>query len=124
MRFIEQLEYRRLLSASPATELAPAPINAPVQQAVLAALTNLLGSYSGTLAVSGVHTRAVKASITSQAAEGSFQGTVTDASRTTTVANISGKIAADNTMTMTMSGGGSHPGGTIAGTGTGTATVN
>jgi hypothetical protein len=127
-RFIEFLESRQLLSITPVLSPVASP-QAPAAPPVLAApmastLTNVVGSYTGSIKVSGVHTQQVKANITSQASDGTIKGTLASTADPSVNMTLTGKVSAGNLISMTLSGGGSHPAGNINGTGSGNIVVN
>jgi hypothetical protein len=142
LRF-ENLEGRWLLSATPWTDLsrhaAGAALLAPAEVlhqdvgslpsvsalAISAAtLPKVVGTYKGSIAVKGVHTLSTTVVIKTQASTGAITGTLTAASDPSVKATIKGKVLAGNKITFTVSGGGSHAGGTISGTGSGKIVVS
>ncbi|CAN5456073.1 hypothetical protein BH10PLA1_BH10PLA1_04690 [soil metagenome] len=89
-------------------------VNAPV-----ATIPSLVGTYNGQLVIPAVgHNKTAVLKITSQAADGSYTGTMTSSSVSVV---ISGKVAANGTFTMSLDipPGTPHSGGSLSGTGTG-----
>lgn len=87
-------------------------------------VTNMVGSYSGTLVIPAVgHNKPATLTITSQAADGSFVGTMVSSNVSL---HVTGKIAANGTFTMSMAtpAGTPHAGGAIALTTHGTAVTH
>ena len=130
---VESLENRCLLSA---VSLAPFPAHAAktalvapaipgsqvpqLSSAALApmattALRNVVGTYTGSISVKGVHKQAVTLTVTSQNADGTFIGTLTGQG---TTVDVTGQVLPNNKITMTLDST-RHPGGQINGTGTG-----
>lgn len=137
---LESLETRSLLSSVP---LAPLPVHFDVPALVApatpgglhnaaavlsplasAALRNVVGAYNGSMAVTGVHTQTVKVTISKQTAAGVITGTLTSTLNPAVKLAITGKVLPGNKIRMTLVGGGTHGGGAIAGTGTGTIAVS
>ena len=82
-------------------------------------IPSAVGTYNGTLVIPAVgHNRAATMSITSQSADGSFVGSLVSGSVSV---NVTGKVAANGTFTLSMATPTNtpHPGGPINGTGTG-----
>ena len=82
-------------------------------------LVNVVGSYTGAIVIPGVaHNRAVNVSITRQSKTGSFKGVLIPTADTTIHVAVSGTVSAGGKFTIKLVG--THSGGSINGTGTGT----
>ena len=87
-------------------------------------IPSFVGTYSGRLVIPAVgHDRGATMTITSQAADGSFVGTLVSSSVSL---NVTGTMAANGSYTLHMvtPPGTSHPGGPLDGTGSGTIVAN
>ncbi len=122
---LDALEARSLLSAVP-IEVAPlfqANVEAVVQpltarvSPLAKALAKIAGNYTGTVAVTGVHTRPVNVTL-KETSKGALTGTLTSPQDSSIKVKITGKVTSTKAFTFTLSNG-SHPGGAIAGSGTG-----
>ncbi len=86
---------------------------------VVATIPSLVGTFNGKLVIPAVgHNKTAVLNITTQAADGTFSGTMTSSSVSVV---ITGKVAADGTFTMSLDipPGTPHSGGSLSGTGTG-----
>jgi len=123
---LDALESRSLLSAAPVS-LAPGLVmdtGAVIQplammvHPLVVTLAKIAGNYGGTVAVTGVHSRPVKVTL-KQAANGTLSGTLTSPQDASIKVKITGKVTSKTAFTFKLSNG-SHAGGAIAGSGTGT----
>jgi hypothetical protein len=102
-----------VLDAAASIEPSAVPI-----EPMAVALGKIAGNYSGSVVVTGVHTRPVKVTL-KQAANGTLTGTATSTQDTRIKITVTGKVTSATAFTFKLSGG-THGGGVIAGSGTGT----
>ena len=117
--FFETLESRSLLSAAPVH--AAAALHADPQaviQTLATKLPKINGNYSGSIIVNGVHTRGITLSITKQTAKGAFSGVLTSTQDASIKVTVTGTVTGAKTFTIKLKG--THSGGPINATGTGT----
>lgn len=122
---LEAMESRTLLSAAPVYLAPPREMDAgavvqPVSvlaSPLVKALAKIAGKYSGTVVVTGVHTRPVNVTL-KESASGKLSGTLTSPQDDSIKVKISGKVTSTKKFSFTLSNG-SHAGGAIAGSGTG-----
>jgi len=121
-RFIESLESRSLFSASPVAHsmLATASATGIVQP--LAASKKMVGTWSGIVNVTGVHSRPVTIVIKSQTGTGHLTGTLTTSLDPSIIVNFSGKIGSNRRVHISLAG--THSGGAINGIGSGKLSAN
>lgn len=106
--------------------VAPASLHDPAALLTPLAvkLRNIVGSYTGSVIVTGIHTQPVTVTISSQTRAGRFTGLLTSVNDPGVTVAISGKVLPHNKIRMTFSGGANHGPGVIQGTGTGTIAVH
>lgn len=122
-RFLELLENRQLLSVTAfAPSTSTATNSAALIQPAAVTLPSVLGTFSGSLTVAGVHTVSVVITITSQAADGTFTGKLTCPQDSNLLTAVSGKVLSATTLSIALSKESGHKGGSIVGDGTGTIT--
>jgi hypothetical protein len=123
--YMDALESRTLLSAAPVSLATPPHANAGATVMPLGAslaplattLANIAGKYSGSVTVTGVHTQPVKVTL-KQGSNGKLTGTLTTPQDPSIKVKITGKVTSRKAFSFTLSNG-THPGGAIAGSGTG-----
>ena len=86
-------------------------------QPLAVTLAKIAGTYTGSVVVTGVHTRPVKV-VLKEAANGTLSGTLTTPQDASIKVKVTGKVKNATTFTITLTG--NHSGGSINGTGTGT----
>jgi hypothetical protein len=115
--FFESLERRDHFSVSQAVPAPLAAASSAIVQPAAAKLKSVLGAWSGTLSIPGIHDRPVTINITKQSSSGALSGKLTTSLDPSIVVAFSGRIKSNGAMTITLVGG--HSGGAINGTGTG-----
>ncbi len=120
MSLIESLESRSLMSASPF--LAPAaPSHGVAPSGVFATLAvtipSVVGTWSGTLALPGVHNQPVKITFSTQSSRGILTGTLRTAANSSIRVAVTGRVTSTGVVAVTL--GGKHSGGPINGSGSG-----
>jgi hypothetical protein len=115
--FFESLERRDHFSAAQAVPAPLAAASGAIIQPAAAKLKSVLGAWSGTLSIPGIHDRPVTINITKQSSSGVLGGKLTTSLDPSIVVAFSGRIKSNGAMTITLVGG--HSGGAINGTGTG-----
>lgn len=115
----ESLEGRSLMSGSPinfATFFGGSDSHSAIDMP-MAALPKVTGTWTGTVAIPGVHSKAVKIVFTKQTSSGTLTGVLTSPSDSSIKVTVTGKVKSNGTVSIKLNGG--HKGGAINGSGSG-----